>query len=76
MLVMSARSKARATRPFLNIRVARDSAGTQTGQTRIVSFVIAWFRQLSILSLASANQRVVHVRLLPPIDPISVRGES
>jgi hypothetical protein len=37
MLVMSARSKARATRPFLNIRVARDSAGAQTGQTRIVS---------------------------------------
>ena len=26
--------------------------------------------------LGSANKRVVHVRPLPPIDPISVRGKS
>ena len=31
------RRSARNELPFLNIRFARDSAGTQTGQTRIVS---------------------------------------
>jgi hypothetical protein len=33
----------------VKVRFARDSAGTQTGQTRIVSCDPIWFRQLSIL---------------------------
>jgi hypothetical protein len=31
---------ARNDLPFLNIRFARDSSGTQTGQTRIVSVIV------------------------------------
>src|SRR6266436_6835694 len=34
--------------PFLNIRLARDSAGTQTGQTRIVSCDRLWVLKKSL----------------------------
>jgi hypothetical protein len=77
-VMVSDEERKSATSPFPPLplpdygRVARDSAGTQTSQTRIVS--CAWFR-LSML-FGVCQKRVVHVRPLPPIDPISVRRKS